>query len=48
MNNVYKKINRSVNTFVFFYTNDIVLIGNDEGMLLALKAWLSKNFLMKD
>ena len=30
------------------YVDDILLIGNDVGMLSSVKVWLSKNFPMKD
>ena len=45
---VYKKISGSAITFVVLYVDDILLIGNDVGMLSSVKAWLSKNFSMKD
>ena len=45
---VYKKISRSAITFLVLYVDDILLIGNDVGMLSSVKAWLSKNFSMKD
>ena len=32
----------------YFGNDDILLIGNDVGMLSLVKAWLSKNFSMKD
>ena len=45
---VYKKISGSAITFLVLYVDDILLIGNDVGMLSLVKAWLSKNFSTKD
>ena len=45
---VYKKVSRSQLTFLVLYVNNILLIGNDIGMLTSMKVWLSKTFLMKD
>ena len=45
---VYTKISGSAITFVVLYVNDILLIGNDVGMLSSGKAWMPKNFFMKD
>ena len=45
---VYKKISGSAITFLVLYVDDILLIGNDVGMLSSVKAWLSKNFSIKD
>ena len=45
---VYKKISGSAITFLVFYVDDILLIGNDVGMLSSVKVWMSKNFSMKD
>ncbi|XP_077232489.1 uncharacterized protein LOC143869816 [Tasmannia lanceolata] len=45
---VYKKFNVSVVTFLVLYVDDIVLIGNDVGMLSNTKLWLSSTFAMKD
>ena len=45
---LYKKISGSRITFLVLYVDDILLIGNDECMLSSVKAWLSKNFSMKD
>ena len=45
---VYKKISGGVITFVVLYVDDILLIGNDVGMLSLVKAWLSKNLSTKD
>ena len=35
-------------TFLVLYVDDILLIGNDVGMLSSMKVWLSKNFSMND
>ena len=45
---VYKKISGSEINFVVHYVDDILLTGNDVGMLSSVKAWLLKNFSMKD
>ena len=45
---VYKKVSGRAITFLVLYVDDILLIGNDVGILLSMKAWLSKNFSMKD
>ena len=45
---VYEKISRSMITFFFLCVDDILLIGNDVGMLSSVKVWLSKNFSIKD
>lgn len=34
--------------FLVFYVDDIILIGNDVGLLSLVKIWLSTQFLMKD
>ena len=34
--------------FLVFYVDDILLIGNDVGLLSSVKIWLSTQFLMKD
>ena len=44
---VYKKVSRSAVTFLVLYVDDILLIGNDVGMLQATKAWLYTNFSIK-
>ena len=31
-------------SLLYLYMDDILLIGNDVGMLLSAKAWLSRNF----
>ena len=45
---VYKKVSESTVTFLVLYMDDILLIGNDIPMLTSVKAWLSKEFIMKD
>ena len=45
---VYKNISGSAITFLALYVDDILLIWNDVGMLSSVKAWLSKNFFIKD
>ncbi|KAL0319676.1 UNVERIFIED_CONTAM: Retrovirus-related Pol polyprotein from transposon RE1 [Sesamum radiatum] len=48
MNLVYTR--RSVGTiaYVVIYIDDVLIIGNDVKMLCDIKAWLSKQFSMKD
>ena len=48
MSRVYKKISGSAIIFVVLYVDDILIIGNDVGILSSVKAWLFKNFSMKD
>ena len=45
---MYKKVSGSQLTFLVLYVDDILLIGNDVGMLTNVKLWLCKNFSMKD
>ena len=45
---VYKKTSGSDVVFLILYVDDILLIGNDVGMLTSVKVWLSKTFSMKD
>ena len=45
---VYKKVSGSQLTFLVLYVDDILLIGNDIGMLTNVKLWLCKTFSMKD
>ena len=45
---VYKKASGRVVTFLVLYVDDILLIGNDVGMMQSTKVWLSNQFLMKD
>ena len=41
-------IRRSMVVFLVLYVDDILIIGNDLGMLQSVKAYLCKNFSMKD
>ena len=43
---VYKKVSGSKLTFLVLYVDDILLIGNDIGMLTTTKKWLSSTFSM--
>ena len=45
---VYRKKNNNAITFLVLYVDDILLIGNDVGMLSEAKLWLSNVFSMKD
>ena len=45
---MYKKVSGSQFTFLVLYVDDILLIGNDVGMLTNVKLWLYKTFSMKD
>ena len=45
---VYKNVSGSQITFLVLYVDDILLIGNDVGMMTSMKVWLSKTFSMKD
>ncbi|KZV56006.1 hypothetical protein F511_12705 [Dorcoceras hygrometricum] len=45
---VYKKVVKNAVTFLVLYVDDILLIGNDVGMLQSTKVWLSSRFSMKD
>ncbi|TNW01023.1 hypothetical protein C5H24_11490 [Xylella fastidiosa] len=45
---VYKKRNGNVVVFVLLYVDDILLIGNDVGVLSLVWLWLSSQFDMKD
>ncbi|KAL0539315.1 hypothetical protein IC582_023520 [Cucumis melo] len=45
---VYKKINKGKVAFLVLYVDDILLIGNDVGYLINVKAWLAVQFQMKD
>ena len=45
---VYRKENNNAITFFVLYVDDILLIGNDVGMLSEAKLWLSNVFSMKD
>ena len=45
---MYKKCDGSVVVFLVLYVDDILLIGNDVGVLSSVKVWLSNQFDMKD
>ncbi|KAK1570823.1 hypothetical protein Q3G72_007594 [Acer saccharum] len=45
---VYKKIKGDKLVFLILYVDDILLIGNDVGVLTLVKEWLAKQFDMKD
>ena len=45
---VYKKIQENFVTFLILYVDDILLIGNNIGVLTTIKSWLAKQFDMKD
>ena len=45
---MYKKFDGSVVVFLVLYVEDILLIGNDVGVLSSVKVWLSSQFDMKD
>lgn len=45
---IYKKVRGISITFLGLYVDDIVLIGNDVGMLTLVKTWLSSTFSMND
>ena len=45
---MYKKVSGSAITFVVLYVDDILIIENDVGMMTIVKAWLSKNYSIKD
>ncbi|MBT1630199.1 hypothetical protein KK466_29070, partial [Klebsiella pneumoniae] len=43
---VYKKVSGSAVTFLVLYVDDIIIIGNDVGMISSIKLRLSSNFSM--
>ena len=45
---MYKKLEGKVVAFLILYMDDILLIGNDVGMLSIVKVWLANTFDMKD
>ncbi|KAK6121503.1 hypothetical protein DH2020_044755 [Rehmannia glutinosa] len=45
---VYKKVSGSAITFLVLYVDDILLIGNNIGLLQSTRTWLSKQYSMKD
>ena len=45
---MYKKISGSAVTFFVLYVDNILLIENDIFIMMLVKVWLSKEFIMKD
>ncbi len=45
---VYKRCQDKVVTFLVLYVDDILLIGNDVGVLSSIRIWLSNQFDIKD
>ena len=45
---VYKKHEENAVVFLVLYVDDILLIGNDIGVLSTVKVWLASTFDMKD
>lgn len=45
---VYKKIQEKSVAFLILSVDDILLIGNDVGVMTTIKSWLVKQFDMKD
>ena len=45
---IYRKEQGNAIVFLILYVDDLLLIGNDTSLLQSVKAWLSKNFSMKD
>ena len=45
---VYRKVSGSAITFLVLYVDDILIIGNDIGMLSTVKTLLSRHFSIKD
>ena len=45
---VYKRHRDKVVMFLVLYVDDILLIGNDVGVMSSVKIWLSSQFDMKD
>ena len=45
---MYKKVQGSMVVFMILYVDDILLIGNDVGLLSSVKIGLSTQFQMKD
>ncbi|KAK4835556.1 hypothetical protein QYF36_011335 [Acer negundo] len=45
---VYKRIKGDKLVFLILYVDDILLFGNDVGVLTSVKEWLAKQFDMKD
>ena len=45
---VYKRHQDKVVMFLVLYVDDILLIGNDVGVMSSINVWLSSQFNMKD
>ena len=45
---VYKNVSGNIVQFLVLYVDDILLIGDEVGVLEYTKAWLSTQFSMKD
>ena len=45
---VYKRHQDKVVMFLVLYVDDILLIGNDVGVMSSVKIWLSRQFDMRD
>jgi hypothetical protein len=45
---IYKKVSGSSVTFLVLYVDDILITGNDIGMLNDVKSYLNKRFSMKE
>ena len=45
---VYKRRSENMVVFLILYVDDILLIGNDVGILSSVKVWLSTQFDIKD
>ena len=45
---MYKRHRDKVVMFLVLYVDDILLIGNDVGVMSSVKVWLSRKFYMKD
>ena len=45
---IYKHFKDKKIVFLVLYVDDILLIGNDTGVLTSVKVWLAKQFDMKD
>ena len=45
---MYKRHRDNVVMFLMLYVDDILLFGNDVGVMSSVKVWLSSQFDMKD
>ena len=45
---MYKRNQDKVVMFIVLYVDDILLIGNDVGVMSSVNVWLSSQFDMKD